>query len=436
MSNNRFRDGVGHIEDHLLERYEVYAQKLPEMKRNRRIILAAIAACIAVLITVNLLTPRVPTYDDAVYSAEDIANLFSAEYFDGSTNAYQRIDVPSAEQLDLNGLTNKQYAAIYEYATPDPDPDRSEFSAFADRIISKLSDALRISIPEYTIKEWPNVYSETMLDISIDASSYWIKMNQTYERHYFSVSSSTSSVHNGTVTLNGQVIQADQTRSDEEILQSLSQIRRDLFDIFGVRFKDAKIIREYDGYSKYGVKWLYVYFYNESDHPLNAYSDKPVSNYIEIRFDNCRNYDNDIVSESLLSVSCIKYFQLRDNASSNCKKIANARLISLEDAELLLKKGYVFGGHTCRLCMAAQDKVDFEDYDYVEFTYITGLDSYGNKTQVIPFYAFYKYLGVANNGNEIYVFTYVPAIEVSGLQEYFESQTATHNSSIIVTTPD
>ena len=435
MSNNRFRDGVGHIEDHLLERYEVYAQKLPEMKRNRRIILAAIAACIAVLITVNLLTPRVPTYDDAVYSAEDIANLFSAEYFDGSTNAYQRIDVPSAEQLDLNGLTNKQYAAIYEYVAPEPNLNRSEFSAFAERITPKVSDALGIPIPEFTIKV-DRTYSGDELGISIDASDYYIRLSQTNGYHYFSVSSSTTSVHNGTVTLNGQVIQADQTRSDEEILQSLSQIRRDLFDIFGVRFKDAKIIREYDGYSKYGVEWLYVYFYNESDHPLNAYSDKPVSDYISISFDNFSNYADDIVSDSVLTKSSIKYIQYRADAPSRYQKIANARLISLEDAELLLKKGYVFGGHTCRLCMAALEKVDFEDYDYVEFTYITGLDSYGNKTQVIPFYAFYKYLGVANNGNEIYVFTYVPAIEVSGLQEYFESQTATHNSSIIVTTPD
>ena len=71
-------------------------------------------------------------------------------------------------------------------------------------------------------------------------------------------------------------------------------------------------------------------------------------------------------------------------------------------------------------------------YDAVELA-CYGKLLFGAQT---PVYAFYKYLGVANNGNEIYVFTYVPAIEVSGLQEYFESQTATHNSSIIVTTPD
>lgn len=441
MSSNRFRDGVGHIEDHLLERYDIYAQKLPGKKRNRRIVLTAIAACIAVLLAVNLFTPRVPTYDvptydDAIYSAEDIANLFSAVYDGASTNAYQTVYVPSAEQLNLNGLTNEQYAAIFQYVAPAPYLDRSEFSAFAGLIIPNISDALGIPIPEYTIKEQAGAYSEAKLDIYIDASDYWISLSQTYDYHYFSVFASTSSVHNGTIALNDQVIQVDQTQTNEEILKSLSQIKQILFDIFDVRFADAKIVRVYNSYSKHGATQLYVYFYNEADHPLNAYSDRPVSDYISIHFDNFSNYANDIVSDSVLTKSSITYIQYRADAPSRCREIANAKLISLEEAELLLKNGYVFGGHACRLCMEAQNKVDFENYDYVEFTYITGYDSEGNKTQAIPFYAFYKYIGTSQNGNESYAYTYVPAIEVSGLKEYFESQTSSHNKGYIITVPD
>ena len=44
----------------------------------------------------------------------------------------------------------------------------------------------------------------------------------------------------------------------------------------------------------------------------------------------------------------------------------------------------------------------------------------------MPFYAFYKKIGTAKNGNTIYAKTYVCAIETSGLDEYFEAQSKNH----------
>ena len=51
---------------------------------------------------------------------------------------------------------------------------------------------------------------------------------------------------------------------------------------------------------------------------------------------------------------------------------------------------------------------------------------HSKKILFIPFYAFYKNIGRSENGNLIYAKTYVPAIEVSGYKEYFESQEANH----------
>jgi pyruvate dehydrogenase complex dehydrogenase (E1) component len=51
-----------------------------------------------------------------------------------------------------------------------------------------------------------------------------------------------------------------------------------------------------------------------------------------------------------------------------------------------------------------------------------------NNAQLIPFYAFYKKLGIDKNGNTVYARTYVPAFEVSGYEEYFKSQEAEHKS--------
>ena len=71
--------------------------------------------------------------------------------------------------------------------------------------------------------------------------------------------------------------------------------------------------------------------------------------------------------------------------------IAEAKRISLKDAEALLYNGYVFGGHSCPLCMAAQDKVSFDGYDFVDMEYVFGVDTKtGKPTMAVPFYAFYK----------------------------------------------
>ena len=103
-------------------------------------------------------------------------------------------------------------------------------------------------------------------------------------------------------------------------------------------------------------------------------------------------------------------------------------MITLDQAEELLYKGYVFGGHSCELCMLMQEKVSFEGYDYVDVEY--QYDNEEHPTVAIPFYAFYKNIGTAQNGNTIYAKTLVCAIELSGYNEYFESQIEKHSSGV------
>lgn len=96
--------------------------------------------------------------------------------------------------------------------------------------------------------------------------------------------------------------------------------------------------------------------------------------------------------------------------------------ISLEEAEIMLENGYVFGGHTCPLCMAEQDSIDFSDYDLVGIEYVERLGDDGRTTnELFPFYAFYKKVKEGS-----YARTYVPAFRVSGLEEYFESRKNIH----------
>ena len=71
-----------------------------------------------------------------------------------------------------------------------------------------------------------------------------------------------------------------------------------------------------------------------------------------------------------------------------------------------------------------------ERYDFVDMEYVFGMDSETyTPTMGIPFYTFYKKIGTSQNGNTVYAKTYVPAIEVSGLEAYFQNQTSKHSNS-------
>jgi len=98
------------------------------------------------------------------------------------------------------------------------------------------------------------------------------------------------------------------------------------------------------------------------------------------------------------------------------------KMLTLEEAERLLEKGYVFGGHSCPICMANQPEVDFSDYTCVSIEYLAGLDV----DIYIPFYTFYKYIGETSAGIGTYAKTYVPAVEIEGLEEYFKQQESRH----------
>ena len=95
--------------------------------------------------------------------------------------------------------------------------------------------------------------------------------------------------------LDRETIRIDQRLSNEEIISSLQSIKNKLFEIFGVSFPDARVVRYFGSYSKNGAEFIDIYFYDESAHSLNSSDTKPLSDYICISFDNFSNYAGDIV---------------------------------------------------------------------------------------------------------------------------------------------
>ncbi len=422
-----------------LEKYTLPKDRLRQKNKKPKSVwlrFGAIAACFLLIVSAVIAVPMlqkanlpdVPTWDTAQYSAEDIAKLFDSMKLDGvATNAYTKIYVPDRKYLYIGNMPDDEYLKLYQHTQIDKELNEVELKAFIDAFLPKLAESLDAPIPQYSIKE--NNYSTgNTLSVSVDIGSYYLSASQNPQKNSLGLSKLEG---NRQIVIDGETIQIDQRLSDEEILDSILSIKNKLFGIFGISFSNAKVVRNFGSYTKHGVEGVDIYFYNESAHELNSSQPRPVTDYIYISFDNFSNYSGDIVSDSILTVSSVYYFKNRsDIGDTQYDVVANAKRISISEAEALLYNGYVFGGHSCPLCMLAQDKIDFEGYDFVDIEYVF---EYSNKNETpsigIPFYAFYKNIGTSENGNTIYAKTYVPAIEVSGYKEYFESQKDNHKSN-------
>ena len=436
MKKKEWNEGLNYLDPDLVEKHIEQKERLRQKNKKTKSVwlrFGAIAACFLLVIAVPMLQkanlPDVPTWDTAQYSAEDIAKLFdSMKLYDVATNAYTKIYVPDSKYLYIGNMTDDEYLKLYQRTQKYKELNEVELKTFIDAFLPKLAESLDAPIPQYSIKE--NNYSSgnNALSASVDIGSYYLSASQNPRGNSLVLSKLEG---NKQLVIDGETIQIDQRLSDEEILDSILSIKNKLFGIFGISFPNAKVVRYFGSYTKYGVERIDIYFYSENAHELNSLQPRPVTDYLYISFDNISNYSGDIVSDSILTVSSVDYFKNRsDIGDTQYEVVANAKRISINEAEALLYNGYVFGGHSCPLCMLAQDKIDFEGYDFVDIEYVF---EYSNKNETpsigIPFYAFYKNIGISENGNTIYAKTYVPAIEVSGYKEYFESQKDNHKSN-------
>ena len=450
MKKKEWCEGLDHIDPDLVEQYVEAKDRLKKPKGQKGVWLrlGVVAACLMLVVSAVIVlpmlredgagvvttpdgmggtpSPDVPVWDGAQYTAADIAKMFDSMATDGElTNSYTTIYVPDAKYLYVDQMADPEYLGVYQYGGKGNELNEREFETFIDGFLPQLEASLHMDLPQYEIEE-DRGYREDSLSAQLDSDPYFIQVSQ-YETHQSFSLSAFRSNGDRRIILDGETVQVDQRLSDAEMISSVQSIKNKLCDIFNVSYGDTRIIRSFDSYSQYGAKLVRIYFYDEDAHSLNSMQEKPLSDYICITFDNISNYADDTVSDGILTVADIRYVQRRDDVREEYAHIANAKRISLDRAETLLYNGYVFGGHSCPLCMAAQEKVSFEGYDFVDIEYVFGYDLETNKTTLgIPFYAFYKKIGTSQNGNSIYAKTYVASIEVDGYEEYFKAQEEDH----------
>lgn len=451
MTRETFAEAITQLDGELLERYFAIKADLGKTKKASErawIKWVAAAACFTLIAGTVLALPgwreeaplestasdcsesseisgpaEIPTWEEPRYTALEIADLFGVQDKLG-TNQYQRIYVPDGKDLPLVAPGGEDYLGVYRYAQKGLPLDKNELSAFLDSVLPSLTESLNITLPPYEIRESERYGGRDRVYEYLEFGEHSrYSLNFVQSETHISVGLSDVRDKQG-IVLDGEIIQADQRLTDEEILDSLQSVKNKLCRIFGVSFTKEKVVRRYSSDSKHGVVDLLVYFYNETGHPLERYGEI-LSDYILIRFDNFANYDGDIVSDGVLTVASVGYRKYRIPPAESYELIANAGLISLKEAEELLYNGYVFGGHYCPLCMDAQEEVSFEGYEFMGMEYYFGEEDDGSAL-VIPFYTFYKEIGTSQNGNKVYAKTYVSAMPLLGYDEYLESQKTDH----------
>ena len=433
MSQNEARNEKLHRSFELIED-EFIVEASPQMAKpmvaiRHRIIkkVALIAACACLCVAAIPLfflfgkdepveePPQIPVYDDAQYSALDIARFISSKGIPmgTATTSYEKVYVSQDKELNIGTIPNEEYLTVYKIKESQKELDEAGFSTFATNILSRWYEKRNVPMQtfEINLQESYSDPNDKSLRVDVHEEEDIHVSPRLYQHPH--VNSATFAfevwpIQGPFILGEAKLSMFDSTISDEQIIADLEPLKKELFYIFDVEFKDVTVTRRYFGGEKYPYR-ITVKFYNSTNEFDNS------SDNITIVF----NHYSKRTDASLPNIH-ISYDQYRDDTTVPLKKV---KMISLKKAEELLCKGYVFGGHSCPICMSEQSPVDFEEYDYVNLEYVRGYDEY---SELIPFYAFYKYIGTDSVGNKVFAKTYVPAIEVSGYEEYFESQTKYH----------
>lgn len=412
MKKEEWNEGMNHLDSDLVEEYVSKKEQLTQKnKKFGRIWLrvGAIAACVALLIGAMVALqegdpdlPLAPIWDGAIYSAAEMAEMFNQLTLGEATTHYTKVTVSDSEELYIPPIPDVEYLDVYRRVESEMAIDEEAFRTFIDSYFPTMAKSMGVDTPRYTIRKLFDIYSDYFY-ASANMDGHRVECKQRGLTTTFTLTNAYDE-NRKAIYLDGKPVRVNRYQSDAYTLASLESVKNTLFDIFGVSFPDAKIERS--------SSFMTVYFYDRSAEPFNFAIDdleglRPVTDRIEITFYGGSTY--------------ITYTQMRGDLEGEYECFARAKMISLEEAEELLYKGYVFGGHSCPVCMGQQTEVDFEGYDFVGMEYLFGYDSaIVQQTPLMPFYAFYKEIG-EENGNLIYAKTYVSAVEVSDYESYFES---------------
>ena len=463
--NNLFEKAFDAIDDEFLA--EAKHPGIRIAARRKKILIGSIAACIAaILVTVPSIKIISDLNNNQFTNSIDTEIIYQEEIIQqgggqgqtvivgggGSTggggshgNSIGSVDYAlKGNEITVNDLcilkdSTKQFSFCYapdiKYLYIDPVSTDATINIYkrqyqeslsigdahslADKFFPKIASALNAPIPPKPYKIETN---SNRTHISIEyPEDYWQYRFNVYDYlslDYIAFSTATSSIQ-----LGDQSLSINNLKTDEEFINKLSGAKQKLSDLFEVQFNDIKVVSEYnDDENTSEPFFITVYFYNKSAHPLNSQkTGKPFSDYICIEYVNASpNKETGESNEGVYYLIDVIY----QTNQTELICIGQEELLSVEKAAEYLTKGYVLQYEKyCSLCTAQKNPSAYIGYDYVSMEYIGGYDD-GDLT--LPYYVFYKNTGTTKNGKMIFSKSYVPVIEVTGYEEYFENKHAQH----------
>ena len=438
MKKREILNSMSLIDEKYVEEAAPYNAKpfvILKKKGLRRTLLLAASICLLVAILVGTVigvlqrktpeeTSKEPEFvDGPLYTYEEFNKLVSYHPngipADTPTSRYTKATIKSFDYLRENSLPFDEPALIYDYVKAEKEFSEDELKSFADPILQRYCRMVGEPVPEYSFWRQTRSNGEVIVRNDIETEEIGSKTFAMYQydnRNIISifVSDYNPSIEDCKHELDGIPIQVDYTKSDEELKQDLEPIKKKLFELFGEEFNDIQISRRYDDYDKTWVDLMSITFYNKSDHELNN-TVGIMSDSIVLQYVNYKHSNNSAIRDTILYDASIRYEKYRSDPYERCYATKKVDLLDLKIAEEYLSKGYVIGGYACPICTAAQEKIDFEEYDFVCVRYRICKDA------VIPFYNFYKRIE-----GDTYAITNVPAIEIEGYAEHFEKVQSNH----------
>lgn len=449
MKKREWNEGMNHLDPDIVEKYTEQKDRIRKKKKQKNILLrfGAIAACFVLIVSAIIVVPMfnrrsdiepyIPNgepwtpiinsnVEEVILSADDINGVFDSNMDTNGTNQYMKIYTASPEYLNLLPLPNAEYLPIY--SSKKSAPTKSSLQIFIDKYLDAATSFFNISTRTYEIEKDDMWNDDIIYKAEISENNNYILFSAQNNLLYFSYSQFDE---NGETRLkiNGDMVSVLESDTDEQIKEKLKDTIAYVCDSFGKKYTNATIQRYYS-YDQLTTIKVYLYTPEEIIFPENFSETPMTSDYIALKFNT--DWGRGTIcnwggSKEEAFLSGISLCEITEGWSEYYNVTAKARMLTLEEAEELLKKGYVFGGHSCPLCMAEQPEVDFSDYTYVNIEYVSD----ENGKICIPFYAFYKYIGKTSDGIGTYARTYVPAIEVNGLDEYFQNQINNHKKTYV-----
>lgn len=445
MNGSDFLYGMSEVDNDLIqEAGEAFSAK---RRRPAWVKWAAMAACACVLALGAFLVrggsasvpppvtgsasadPGDDTTEPSYYalSAASVAALFNREADGVRTNQYQKVYADALEEL-LSPLP--EATGTLELFTAAPaEPDEAAAKAFYQKNLSAMQALSGISSSDASWLERTDAYGNPVLQSILE------EIGEMSERGYeefrmvlFSTAwngYSISAENNLRLRLDGEIVAFDGASSDQQIGEALKDTIGRLNAMFGTGYACLNIVRTY-GYD--GLRSIDVFVSDGTVAQVpESLSRAPLtSGYLCLSFyadwGEGSAYDWGETGDEVY-LARVTYFETIVPWEQYYSVPGSCRMLSLEEAEEMLAKGYVFGGHSCPLCMAEQEALDFTGYDGVSLEYLAGSEGI-----YIPFYTFFKDLGVNEYGVPTFAKTYVCAVEVSDLEQYFAAQEAYHSA--------